>query len=54
MCLRLLRKPYEGNTAGFITGYYNRLSTTPVVFDIPQGFVRTLDGQITTFGNREP
>jgi hypothetical protein len=43
--------PVSINTAGYITGYYNLPSKTPVVFDIPQGFVRTPDGKITTFGN---
>jgi hypothetical protein len=43
--------PVSINTAGYITGYYNLPSKTPVVFDIPQGFVRTPDGKFTTFGN---
>jgi hypothetical protein len=43
--------PVSINTAGDITGYYNLPSKTPVVFDIPQGFVRTPEGKITTFGN---
>jgi hypothetical protein len=43
--------PVSINTAGYITGYYNLPSKTPVVFDIPQGFVRTPEGKITTFGS---
>jgi hypothetical protein len=43
--------PVSINTAGDITGYDNLPSKTPVVFDIPQGFVRTPEGKITTFGN---
>jgi hypothetical protein len=43
--------PVSINVAGDITGYYNLPSTTPIVFDIPQGFVRSPDGKITIFGN---
>jgi hypothetical protein len=43
--------PVSINTAGDITGYYNLPSKTPVVFNIPQGFIRSPDGKITPFGN---
>jgi hypothetical protein len=43
--------PVSINTAGDITGYYNLPSKTQPSYDIPQGFVRTPEGKITTFGN---
>ncbi len=43
--------PVSINTAGDITGYYNLPSKTPLVYDIPQGFVRTPEGKFTTFGD---
>jgi hypothetical protein len=47
----LLTMPVSINTAGTITGYYTVANTQGPVPQIPQGFVRTADGTITTFGN---
>jgi hypothetical protein len=43
--------PVSINTAGDITGYFNLSSKTQPPYNIPQGFVRTPEGKITTFGN---
>jgi hypothetical protein len=44
-------KPVGINTAGDIAGYYEVASTTTLLPVVPQGFLRSANGTINTFGN---
>jgi hypothetical protein len=45
--------PLGINTAGEITGYYGVAATTTLLPIVPQGFLRSAEGKITTFGNTQ-